>query len=693
MRVYEFAKEHGLSSKELVTLLNKEGYEVSSHMAVLTDKALNFLTNKYKKSEVKPEIKKEVVSEVRPAVASALKEIAKEPAKPSIQPQSVIEKEEKKVINAPTSSSPALEQKKSASVSAPVAQEKTITLKQYVLSDLAALLGKSSSDLILTLLKWGILSNKNLLLTEDVVERIARHYEIKLVKPVEKLKEEAKIFSSVINKEQLKTRLPVIVVMGHVDHGKTTLLDFIRKTRVAAKEKGGITQHLGAYEARTSQGDLVFIDTPGHEAFSKIRVRGTKVADIVVLVVAADDGIMPQTIEALKHAQLMNVPIVVAINKIDKVEKARIDIVKRDLATQHELLPEEWGGQTIYVPISAKTGLGVDKLLEMLVLQSQLMELQAQATGSARGFVLESKLEKGRGPVATILTQHGVLKVGDYFVAGKTTGKVSSMVDSFGNRINEAKASHPVQVAGFNEMPEAGDSFEVVSKESYAKSKNIFEGQRSVNAPQRMIQDENAIVLIVKTDTNSSKEALLESIAKISKKSEKGFMVLQSGIGNINESDVMLATDTGAKIITLHVKAESNAATLASKLGVSIVTFDIIYKLLEYLQELSLSMTPVKMVRTKTGEAIVRKVFDIKNLGVIAGSYVKQGVFSRDGMVVIWRGSKKVGEGKINSLQRDKNTVKEVHAGYECAFMVENFSDWQVDDRVECYVERAETKK
>lgn len=691
MRVYEFAKEHGLSSKELVTLLNKEGYEVSSHMAVLSDKALIFLENKYKKSETKPEVKKEVVSEVKPPVTA--QEVAKEPAKPITQPQSMVAKEEKKVIHAPTPSTQALEQKKSAPISAPVTQEKTITLKQYVLSDLATILGKSSSDLILTLLKWGILSNKNLLLTEDLVERIARHYEMQLAKPIEKPREETKVFSSAVSKDQLKTRLPVIVVMGHVDHGKTTLLDFIRKTRVAAKEKGGITQHLGAYEAKTPQGDLVFIDTPGHEAFSKIRVRGTKVADIVVLVVAADDGIMPQTIEALKHAQSMNVPIVVAINKIDKVEKARIDIVKRDLATQHELLPEEWGGQTIYVPISAKTGLGVDKLLEMLVLQSQLMELQAQATGPAHGFVLESKLEKGRGPVATILTQHGVLKVGDYFVAGKTTGKVSSMVDSFGNRVNESKPSHPVQVAGFNEMPEAGDSFEVVQKESYLKTKNIFAGQKTAMAPQRIIQDENAIVLIVKTDTNSSKEALLESIAKISKKSEKGFMVLQSGIGNISESDVMLASDTGAKIITLHVKAESNAGTLASKLGVSIVTFDIIYKLLEYLQEFSLSMAPVKMVRTKTGEAVVRKVFDIKNLGVIAGSYVKQGVFSRDGMVVIWRGSKKIGEGKISSLQRDKNTVKEVHAGYECAFMVENFTDWQVDDRVECYVERAETKK
>lgn len=691
MRVYEFAKEHGLSSKELVALLAKEGFEVSSHMSVLSDKAVSFLENKYKKAEIKPEVKKEVVSEVKPSVAPI--EVTKESVKLSAQPQSVAAKEEKKVIHAPSSTPQQVEPKKSAPLSAPIAQEKSITLKQYVLSDLAAVLGKTSSDLILTLLKWGILSNKNLLLNEETVERIAKHYEVSLVKPVEKPKEETKAFSGHLNKDLLKTRLPVIVVMGHVDHGKTTLLDFIRKTRVAAKEKGGITQHLGAYEAKTPQGDLVFIDTPGHEAFSKIRMRGTKVADIVVLVVAADDGIMPQTIEALKHAQSMNVPIVVAINKVDKVEKARVDVVKRDLATQHALLPEEWGGQTIYVPISAKTGLGVDKLLEMLVLQSQLMELQAQATGSARGFVLESKLEKGRGPVATILTQHGILKIGDHFVAGKTTGKVSSMVDSFGTRINESKPSHPVLVAGFNEMPEAGDSFEVIDKDAYLKTKSLFAGQRTAVSTHRLMQTEKAIVLIVKTDTNSSKEALLESIAKISKKSEKGFMVLQSGLGNISESDVMLAADTGAKIITLHVKAESNAAALAGKLGVSIVTFDIIYKLLEYLQEFSESMATVKMVRAKTGEAFVRKVFDIKNLGVIAGSYVKTGVFSRDGMVVIWRGSKKIGEGKISSLQRDKNTVKEVHAGFECAFMVENFTDWQIDDRVECYLERPETKK
>lgn len=690
MRVYEFAKEHELSSKDIIALLVKNGFDISSHMSVLSDEAIGFLNKEVQKKAVKDSAPKTETAENKSLAVAPIQE----------QPKPTVADQEKKVTKAPMMQqapksnvplSKVAEPKKEFDDKKEMAGAPAqLLLIPYTLSDLALKLNKSTSDLILTLLKWGILSNKNQLLTEDLVVRIAQHYEIPTVKPVLEKTQEQKVSQQAKSVDQLKERVPVVVVMGHVDHGKTTLLDFIRKTRVAAKEKGGITQHLGAYEAKTPQGNLVFIDTPGHEAFSKIRVRGTKVADIVVLVVAADDGIMPQTVEALKHAQSMNVPIIVAINKIDKVEKARVDVVKRDLATQHNLLPEEWGGQTIYVPISGKTGTGVDQLLEMIILQSQLMELQAQSTGAALGFVLESKLEKGRGPVATILTQHGILKVGDHFVAGKTAGKISSMTDSYGQRVLEVGPSHPVQVAGFNELPEAGDYFEVVDKDTYLKSKQLFGGQRQHAGAQRTYQSENAITLIVKTDTNSSKEALLESIAKISKKSEKGFLVLQSGIGNVIESDVMLATDTGARIITLHVKTEPNAALLAQRNGVMISSFDIIYKLLESLQDLSTSMAPVKMVKTKIGEAFVRKVFDIKNLGIIAGAYVKQGIFTRDGSVAIWRGAKKIGEGKISSLQRDKNTVKEVHAGYECAFMVEDFTDWQVEDRVECFVERPE---
>jgi translation initiation factor IF-2 len=323
----------------------------------------------------------------------------------------------------------------------------------------------------------------------------------------------------------------------------------------------------------------------------------------------------------------------------------------------------------------------------MIVLQSQMMELKADVHGSALGFVLESKLEKGRGPVATLLTHQGVLKVGDYFVSGNTTGKVSSIIDSHGARITEVMPSQPALVAGFSELPNAGDNFEVVSKEVYLKAKQSAEEQKRPSATRRL-GTENAITLLIKTDSNSSKEALVESIEKLSKKSEKGFLILQSGIGSVSESDIMLAADTHSRIVTLHVKVEPNAISLAQRLGVSISSFDIIYKLLEHLQDTVDSMKTIKMVKTKIGEASVRKVFDIKNLGVIAGAYVKEGIFSRDGTVVVYRGSKKVGEGKITSLQRDKNMVKEVHTGFECAFMVDNFKEWQIDDRVECFLER-----
>ncbi len=515
MRVYEFAKEHGLISKDLIVLLSKQGFDVSSHMAVLSDEALQFLKKNFeKKTEGSPQIQQPAMTPVAPAVAAQAPTViapAKSepvPAAPVVFPK--VLKEEKKVLEMPQPTPEKI---------VPVGN--VILLKPQILSDLSIALGKPSSEVIVTLLKWGILSNKNQLLPEDLVARLAQHYEIPTMRPVVEKVQEQKIAKTSLDKSQLQERLPIVVIMGHVDHGKTTLLDFIRKTRVAAREKGGITQHLGAYEAKTPHGNLVFIDTPGHEAFSKIRMRGTKVADIVILVVAADDGVMPQTIEALKQAQAMDVPIIVAINKIDKVDKTRADVVKRELATQHNLLPEEWGGQTLYIPISAKTGEGVDKLLEMLILQSQLMELQSHLSGFARGFVLESKLEKGRGAVATILTHYGTLAVGDYFVAGKTTGKVSSMVDSYGNKIQTVAPSVPVQVAGFNELPEAGDSFEVVDKDAYFKSKNIFSGQKTF--AQRTVHAENSIVLIIKTDTNSSKEALVESIAKAAKMVKKDF--------------------------------------------------------------------------------------------------------------------------------------------------------------------------
>ncbi|MCK5632552.1 translation initiation factor IF-2, partial [bacterium] len=575
--------------------------------------------------------------------------------------------------------------------------KKEIVIQPMTPADIAKIVGEPSTGVILTLLKWGIVCPKNQMLVKDVVARLAKHYEITVIKPESNEYDEefdskdSKAASLVdVKKEKFETRPPVVVVMGHVDHGKTTLLDFVRKTRVAAKEKGGITQHLGAYEVETSHGGLVFLDTPGHEAFTKIRMRGAKVADIVVLVIAADDSIMPQTIEAIKHAKNMEVPIVVAINKVDKVEQHQIEAVKRDLS-QHDLLTEDWGGQTVAIPISAKLGQGVDTLLEMIALQAEMAELKADKTVSARGYILESKLEKGRGAVATLICQHGTIKKGDFFVCGKTVGKVNSLTNSNGEQISSAGPSVPVQVSGFSELPEAGDFLRVVSQREYKKSRSSKSSiEKSVS---KVVAVEGDINIIVKTDTKSSREALLGSIAKLSKKLEKGFHIIHSAVGDINESDIALASTTGSRIVGLHIKAEPNAATLARRNFIHIQLYDIIYKLIEDLEEYSESKKEIKKVNTKIGEAVVLRVFDIKNVGVIAGCAVKDGRCTRNSSLVVWRGKTKVGEGKIKSLQREKKTVKEVHAGFECGFLIDGFADWEVDDRVECYLEIAPDQK
>lgn len=705
MRVYEFSKESGIASKDLLELLAKNGFDVKSHMSVLSEAELAFLTKKLKKEPTISQVvsKKEEKAESLHTPKTTIKETTsvsepqkqpltatkKEPLmQPTVQPSNKsphITPQVEPSKNALPVATASLVEKKSLDV--PTTSATEITLEATPITAVAQKLDKPVNDLILTLLKWGVIANKNQILTEEVIKRIAEHYQIKTVKPVTK-KQDISKGQITVTEGEFQERAPVVVVIGHVDHGKTTLLDFIRNTRVAAKEKGGITQHLGAYSAKTPQGNIVFLDTPGHEAFSKMRMRGIKAADVAILVIAADDGIMPQTIEAIKLAKNMEVPIIVAVNKIDKVDAQRLEIVKRQLS-QHDLLPEEWGGQTVMVPISAKEGTNIDHLLEMILLQSQLMELKADISGSAKGYILEAKIEKGRGPVATLLSQHGNIKIGDYFVCGKVSGRVNSIVDSAGERLKEAGPSVPVQIAGFDQLPESGDYFEVVTKEQQRKP-HAIEERKPVAA--RMASKENMINLIIKTDSDSSKEALLEAIEKLSKKTEKGFAIVHAAVGNLSESDVMLAANTGSRIITLHVKTDSTVAALAQRYKVAIDSYFIIYKLLEALDEMAQAAKEIKMIRKKIGEAGILRVFDIKNIGVIAGAYVKEGRFSKDGSVVVWRGNKKIGEGKIKSLQRDKKSVKEVHTGFECAFLVDGLTDWAQDDRVECFLEVPEGK-
>jgi len=680
IRVYELSKKLGLTNKEMVSFLNDLGVAVSSHISVVPEEFIDII-----EQELKQKKGEQIQSQEMPLKAPQGHD--KNLSEPSttkqaqILPQSKSTKPTPKPVEMPDNN-----------VQQAQLDEKTILLKPMSLIQLADIIKKPLSELISFLLKQGIVSTKNQTLTNDAVKKIAEFYGFK----TKELKAEPTsqkfvkgIWEDIPTEGKWVERMPVVVVIGHVDHGKTTLLDYIRKTKVAAKEKGGITQHLGAYEVDLAQGKIVFLDTPGHEAFSLLRMRGAKAADIAVLVVAADDGVMPQTIEAIKHAKSVDIPIIVAINKIDKVEPKQIEIVKQQLARQ-DLILEEWGGTTIAVPISAKTGKGVDELLDVIVLQSQIMELKANISVKARGYVLESKLEKGLGQVATVICQHGILKIGDYFFAGNTKGKVNSIVNSFGKKLSSAGPSVPVKISGFEELSQAGDLFAVVSEVEYRKGEKPKQMQITSSAALKTIS-EGKINLLLKSDNASSKEALVESINKLSAKHDNKFNIIASEIGDVNESDITLASHTKSTIYAFHTKVPKNLLPLAQNLGIEIKSFDIIYKLLEELESVVEAAKPVKIITKKIGEALVLKVFEIKGLGVVAGAQVKSGKFIREGKVIVWRNKQKVGEGKIKSLERERKPVKEIQAGFECAFLVDGFDAWQVDDKVECYQEIPET--
>ncbi len=659
MRVYEYSKQINVPVKTVMQFLVDNGFIFKSHMAVLTDESRAILDKKFGPLPLLEE--------------------------PAIKDSPVLVSESKRAEEVLQESRPTTVALSANVTSLPEASEQhSIYLEQQSIADFALATGKSVNEIILALLRLGHVSSKNQLLTESLVAKLAKYYDI-AIKTKDQLSKQQSVGS--VNKHNvdgvdLRPRLPIAVVIGHVDHGKTSLLDFIRKTRVASKEKGGITQHMGAYRVKTNFGDLVFLDTPGHEAFSKMRQRGVRIADIAVLVVAADDGVMPQTIEAIKHARQMNVPIVVAANKMDKVSPERLDVIKRQLS-QHDVLVEDWGGSVVLAPISAKTGQGVSELLDMIILQTQLMDLRADWAGTAKGFVLESTLERGLGPVATIILQHGILHLADYFTCGSTSGRVTSITDSYGTKLSTVEPSIPVRVGGFSSMPEAGDFFNVIEKNEYKKV--VAQEEKKGSAGKKFLQTD-AINLIIKTDTNSSREALLGVIEAISKKINKQFSIIYASAGDISEGDVELAYTTGAIIIGLHVKPEIKALQLAQARKVTISLYDVIYRLIEELEHKYQEKVQAALVKTKIGEARVLKIFDIKGVGVIAGCIVTEGRISRDGVAVVWRGRQKIGEGKIVSLQRDKKTVKEAHAGFECGFLVEGVTDWNPDDRVECYL-------
>jgi len=692
MRIYEFCKLHNLATKDVLVFLQSQAVHCKSHMAVATPEIITLLEKKYLK---KPDV-------TSPGKAEAESAASKLPVSSSKAVDVPTSAKERSAMHEPLVKKPVSQKSFAAdkparhySTQPRIVQEEEkvvpvgpLVVEPTIVGDFAAKTGKLVSEVIVTLLKQGFMCTKNHLLSVEQVSALAQVYGIETIKPSQKAS--SGVAESLRVTRTGQERLPIVVVMGHVDHGKTTLLDYIRKTRVAAREKGGITQHIGAYEAQTPQGNIVFLDTPGHEAFAKVRKRGAFVADIAVLVIAADDGIMPQTIECIKALKSLEIPIIVAINKVDKVDKTRLEVIKRQLS-QYDLLPEEWGGNVICVPVSAKEGTGVNELLEMIILQSQMMELRANLDQPAEGYVLESKMEKGRGAVATVICRNGTLRVGDFFSVGDTYGKVISLRDSAGVLRDNVGPSVPVVVTGFDSLPDVGTLFSVVEEKDYRRLKSSREetpsstSRRSTYAAQSV--PGGVLNLIVKAEGNASLEAVLDGIEKLSKQTEKPFFIVHSGVGNISENDILLAESSGAHVVAFGVKADANTLVEARKLKIDIHLFDIIYRLFEHLEKYAKQHEEVKKVVTKIGEATVLKVFDVKKFGVVAGSVIRDGRFSEKGQVVIWRGKKAVGQGKIKSLQRDKKSVKEVHTGFECAFLVEGFEDWQVDDRVECFLE------
>jgi translation initiation factor IF-2 len=584
---------------------------------------------------------------------------------------------------------------------APIKREpRLITITEGItVRELAEKLDIRAKELLKTLLDRGVFASINQALDVPTATNLAEAFSgvVEVVTFEEQLVQEEK---EKVKEERTGNeipRAPVVTVMGHVDHGKTSLLDAIREEDVAAGEAGGITQHIGAYEAHVNGKRVVFIDTPGHEAFTRMRARGAKVTDIVVLVVAADDGIMPQTEEAISHARAANVPIIVAINKIDKPD-AQPERVKRQLADKG-LMPEEWGGDTVMVEVSAKAKKNLPKLLEMILLVGDMRELKADPKIPAKGAVLESRVDKGRGPVATMLVQNGTLHVGDVFIVGAVYGKVRAMFDDHGGAIKEAGPSTPVEVLGLQGVPEAGEQFQVADE---AKARHIVEYRQgkqrdaalAKSASSRLTLDQlheqlkagdvKDLQVVVKADVQGSVEVLNEMLPKLSNDQVK-LKVLHASVGSVNESDVLLASASNAVIVAFNVKPERKAQELAQREGIEIRTHSIIYELLD---ELRLSMagllSPI-LKEQHLGRAEVRNTFRVKGAGTIAGCYVLDGLMKRNEEVRVQRGGTVVHTGKISSLKRFKEDAGEVRTGFECGIGVSNFNDVQVGDILECF--------
>ena len=563
--------------------------------------------------------------------------------------------------------------------------------------ELASRMKKTGAEVVKCLIKNGVMASLSDVIDFDTAAIIAEELGCKVEKEIIVTIEERLIDVSEDKEEDLRPRAPVVVVMGHVDHGKTSLLDYIRSSDVASGEAGGITQHIGAYQVSVKGQPITFLDTPGHEAFTAMRARGAMITDVAILVVAADDGIMPQTVESINHAKAAGIPIIVAINKMDKPE-ANPERIKQQL-TEYELVPEEWGGETIICPISAKTGMGVDSLLEMVLLTAEMQELRANPDRSAHGAVIEARLDKGRGPVATLLVQNGTLHQGDVIIAGTAVGRVRAMTNARGQKLTEAGPSVPVEIIGMGEVPGAGDDFHAVADERMARElveQRKQENKDRLNGPvgqkvtledlfsqiqQGEIKDLN---IIVKADVQGSAEAVKSSLEKLSNE-EVRVRVIHCAVGAIDESDVMLAGTSGAIIVGFNVRPDNNARDSAARMNVDMRMYRVIYDCIEEIESAMKGMLAPKYKEVLLGHAEVREVYKITGAGMIAGCYVTDGRVTRNAQIRLLRDNIVIHEGVLASLKRFKDDQKEVAQGYECGIGIEKYSDIKVGDVIECF--------
>ena len=592
------------------------------------------------------------------------------------------------------------EQEKMRRLQLEIAKKTPLTVKipdAIGVGELASRMKKTGAEVVKTLMKNGVMASLSDIIDFDTAAIIAEELGCKVEHEVIVTIEEKLIDTAEDKPEDLVPRAPVVVVMGHVDHGKTSLLDYIRHAHVAAGEAGGITQHIGAYQVNVQGKTITFLDTPGHEAFTAMRARGAMITDVAILVVAADDGIMPQTVESINHAKAANIPIIVAINKMDKPE-ANPERIKEQL-TKYELVPEEWGGETIICPISAKTGMGIDNLLDMVVLTAEMRELKANPNRSAHGAVIEARLDKGRGPVATLLVQNGTLKQGDVIIAGTAVGRVRAMTNDKGQKVTEAGPSVPVEIIGMGEVPEAGDDFHAVADERMARElaeQRKAEQKNALNSNVGKVTLEDLfsqiqagemknLNVIVKADVQGSAEAVKSSLEKLSNE-EVRVRVIHCAVGAINESDVMLATTSGAIIVGFNVRPDANAKESAARSHVDMRMYRVIYDAINEIEAAMKGMLTPKFKEVDLGRAEVRNVFRITGVGMVAGCYVLDGKMQRGAQMRLLRDNIVIYDGAIASLQRFKDSVKEVAAGYECGITFEKFQDIKEGDIVEAYI-------